>query len=70
MNKKRDYITVTADVDVYLDDYFDDFMDLASDENLIQEIEKRGHKVLSLCSLLNFTILIVLFPNSCIISIF
>ena len=45
MNKKRDYITVTADVDVYLDDYFDDFMDLASDENLIQEIEKRGHKV-------------------------
>nr|DAF76188.1 MAG TPA: hypothetical protein [Bacteriophage sp.] len=26
--------------------------------------------VLSLCSLLNFTILIVLFPNSCIISIF
>lgn len=45
MNKKRDYITVTADVDVYLDDYFDDFMDLASDEDLIQEIEKRGHKV-------------------------
>lgn len=45
MNKKRDYITVTADVDVYLDDYFDDFMDLASDEDLIQKIEKRGHKV-------------------------
>lgn len=42
MNKKRDYITVTADVDVYLDDYFDDFMDLASDEDLIQEIENEG----------------------------
>ena len=40
MNKKRDYITVTADVDVSLGDYFDDFMDLASAVDLIQEIVK------------------------------
>lgn len=34
-----------AETDIYLDDYFDDFMDVASDEDLIKEIEKRGHKV-------------------------
>lgn len=34
-----------AEADIYLDDYLDDFMDVASDEDLIQEIEKRGHKV-------------------------
>lgn len=45
MKKKREYITVMAETDIYLDDYFDDFMDVASDEDLIKEIEKRGHKV-------------------------
>lgn len=45
MKKKREYITVMAEADIYLDDYLDDFMDVASDEDLIQGIEKRGHKV-------------------------
>lgn len=45
MKKKREYITIMAGADIYLDDYLDDFMDVASDEDLIQEIEKRGHKV-------------------------
>lgn len=43
--KKVDFITVTADVDVYLDEYLDEFLDLASDEDLIEEIEKRGYEV-------------------------
>lgn len=28
-----------------MDDYFDEFMQNASDEDLIEEIEKRGHRV-------------------------
>lgn len=43
--KKVDFVTVTADVDVYLDEYLDEFLNLASDEDLIEEIERRGHKV-------------------------
>lgn len=43
--KKVDFVTVAADVDVYLDEYLDEFLDLASDEDLIEEIERRGHKV-------------------------
>lgn len=34
-----------VDIDVDLDDYFDEFMQDASDEDLIEEIEKRGHRV-------------------------
>lgn len=34
-----------VDIDVDLDDYFDEFMQNASDEDLIEEIEKRGHRV-------------------------
>lgn len=34
-----------VDIDVDLDDYFDEFMQNASDEDLIEEIEKRGHVV-------------------------
>lgn len=40
---KVDFITVTVDVDV--DEYLDEFLELASDEDLVEEIEKRGHKV-------------------------
>ena len=43
--KKADFITVTADVDIYLDECLDEFLDLTSDEDLIEDIEKRGHKV-------------------------
>ena len=40
-------ITIEKEVgiDVDLDDYFDEFMQDASDEDLIEEIEKRGHRV-------------------------
>lgn len=34
-----------VDIDVDLDDYFDEFMQDASDEDLIEEIKKRGHRV-------------------------
>ena len=34
-----------VDIDVDLDDYFDEFMQDASDEDLIEEIETRGHRV-------------------------
>lgn len=45
MKKKREYITITTETDIYIDDYLDDFMTVASDEDLIEEIEKRGHVV-------------------------
>lgn len=38
-------IETEVNVDVDLDEYFDEFMQDASDEDLIEEIEKRGHKV-------------------------
>lgn len=42
MKKKREYITITTETNIYIDDYLDDFMTVASDEDLIEEIEKRG----------------------------
>ena len=45
MKKKREYITITTEADIYIDDYLDDFITVASDEDLIEEIEKRGHVV-------------------------
>lgn len=45
MKEKREYITITTETDIYIDDYLDDFMTVASDEDLIEEIEKRGHVV-------------------------
>lgn len=43
--EKREYITITTETDIYIEDYLDDFMTVASDEDLIEEIEKRGHVV-------------------------
>lgn len=43
--KKRVYYNHNRDGHIYIDDYLDDFMTVASDEDLIEEIEKRGHVV-------------------------
>ena len=49
MNKKRRTINVceTVDVDVNVDveNYVDDFLEVAKDEELIRELESRGYNV-------------------------
>ena len=47
MKKKREYITITTETDIYIDDYLDDFMTVASDEDLIEEIEKLLEEVMA-----------------------
>lgn len=39
-------ITAMAEVDIDLDDYFDEFLEDASDEELTKELEKRGFRVI------------------------
>ena len=49
MNKKRRTInlckTVDVDVDVDVENYVDDFLEVAEDEELIKELECRGYHV-------------------------
>lgn len=45
------YVTVTADVDIDIEDYFDDILEDASDKELIKELESRGFIVYEALSL-------------------
>ena len=45
MEKYQGFITVQTDVDIYIEEYLDELMDMVSDEDLIDEIVSRGHKV-------------------------
>lgn len=49
MKKKRRTInvckTVDVDVDVYIEEYVDDFLEVAKDEELIRELGSRGYHV-------------------------